>query len=60
VRQRLIDDREAARRAWEAIKDQRQVAALSGEVAAYDLVLTLLKDARRTWSAPASASPARL
>jgi hypothetical protein len=60
LRLRLIDDREAARRAWEATRDKRQVAALSGEVAAYDLVLTLLKDAGRAWSAPASASPARL
>ncbi len=59
LRLRLIDDREAARRAWEAAKDGRQVAVLSGEVAAYDLILTLLKDAGRTWSAPTPASPAR-
>ncbi|HEY7357574.1 MAG TPA: hypothetical protein VH590_13945 [Ktedonobacterales bacterium] len=59
VRLRLIDDREAARRAWEATTDPRQVAELAGEVAAYDLILTLLKDAGRVWSAAPAASPAR-
>ncbi len=59
LRLRLIDDREAARRAWEATKDPHQVATLSGEVAAYDLVLTLLKDAGRAWSAATAASPTR-
>lgn len=57
IRQRLIDDREAIRRAWESTKDPVQAAALSGEVAAYDLVQTLLKDAGRAWSAiPASTA----
>lgn len=60
LRQRLIDDREAARRAWEATRGTGQVAALSGEVAAYDLILTLLKDAGRAWSTSPAASPARL
>jgi len=59
LRQRLIDDREAVRRAWEATKDPHQAAALAGEVAAYDLVMTLLKDAGRAWSASPAASPAR-
>jgi hypothetical protein len=59
LRQRLIEDREAARRAWEATKDAHQASGLAGEVAAFDLILTLLKDAGRTWSASASASPAR-
>jgi hypothetical protein len=59
LRQRLADDREAVRRAWEATRDRRQAAALAGELAAYDLVMTLLKDAGRAWSASPAASPAR-
>src|SRR5215469_10497886 len=59
LRQRLIDDREAVRRDWEAAKDRRQASALSGEVAAYDLVMTLLKDAGRAWSESSATSPAR-
>ncbi len=59
LRLRLIDDREAARRAWEATKDERAVARLAGEVAAYDLVLELLKDARRAWDVSAPTSVTR-
>ena len=59
VRQRLIGDREAVRRTWEATNDPHQVAALSGEVAAYDLILTLLKDAGRAWAEAPAASPTR-
>ena len=59
VRQRLIDDREAVRRDWEATKDKREAAGLSGEVAAYDLILTLLKDAGRAWATSPAANPVR-
>ena len=59
MRQRLIEDREALRRDWEATKDLHQAAALSGKVAAYDLILTLLKDAGRAWSVPSAAASTR-
>lgn len=51
LRLRLIDEREATRRDWEATRGALEVAILAGEVAAYDLVLELLKDAGRAWAA---------
>jgi|SRR5579859_7546206 len=59
LRLRLIDDREATRRAWEATKDELEVARLAGQVAAYDLILELLKDARRAWDVSAQTSVTR-
>ena len=50
LRLRLIEDRESVRRAWEATTDSREVSFHSGEVAAYDLVLDVLKDAGARWS----------
>jgi hypothetical protein len=46
----LLEDRERARLRWEAAKDRHEAAHLSGEVAGYDLVLTLLKEAGPTWN----------
>jgi hypothetical protein len=51
LRRHLIDERERARRDWEPTRDALAVASLAGEVAAYDLVLDLLKDAGRAWAA---------
>ena len=51
LRLRLIAEREAARRAWEATRGEQAVATLAGEVAGYDLVFELLKDAGRSWAA---------
>jgi hypothetical protein len=50
VRLRLIEDSGRARLQWEASKNEREVAELAGEVAAYELVLTLLKEAGPTWN----------
>jgi hypothetical protein len=49
LRLRLIDDRESARRAWEATANQREVAFHAGEVAAYDLILDVLKSIGAQW-----------
>ncbi len=50
VRLSLIEDSGRARLRWEASRDKEEVAELSGEVAAYELVLALLKDAGPTWN----------
>jgi hypothetical protein len=50
VRLSLIEDRERARLRWEASRDKQEVATLAGEVAGYDLVLTLLQEAGPTWN----------
>ena len=49
LRLRLIEDRESARRAWEATTNSREVSFHSGEVAAYDLVLDVLKGIGAQW-----------
>ena len=49
LRLRLIEDRESARRAWEATTNNREVAFYGGEVAAYDLVLDVLKSIGAQW-----------
>ena len=49
LRLRLIEDRESARRAWEATTNNREVAFYGGEVAAYDLVLDVLKNIGAQW-----------
>ena len=50
VRQTLIEDSGRARLRWEASRDRQEVAELAGEVAGYELILTLLKDAGPTWN----------
>jgi len=50
LRLRLIEDRESARRVWEATTNEREVAFHAGEVAAYDLVLDVLKEIGLRWS----------
>ncbi len=50
LRLRLIEDRESARRAWEATKNEQKVAFHSGELAAYDLVLDVLKEIGARWN----------
>ena len=50
VRLGLIEESGRARLRWEASRDRQEVAELSGEVAGYELVLTLLKDAGPTWN----------
>ncbi len=49
LRLRLIADRESARRAWEATTNEREVSFHAGEVAAYDIVLDVLKDIGLRW-----------
>ena len=49
LRLRLIEDRESARRVWEATVNKREVSFHAGEVAAYDLVLDVLKGIGAQW-----------
>ncbi len=50
LRKQLIADRQKSLTAWEHADDPNAVAELSGEVAAYELILTLLKDVENGWS----------
>jgi selenocysteine lyase/cysteine desulfurase len=51
LRAQLIADRQKTLKEWEEATDPDEVAFLSGQTTAYDLVLTLLKDADLQWVA---------
>jgi hypothetical protein len=51
LRKQLIADRQKALMAWEQTTDAATAAGHSGEVAAYELIITLLRDVGERWSA---------